>query len=72
MAGARLERMVGHRRLLARANPMSIVYRIHGTSEGTLTLVAADGGAVVRAEAFACAHVHRAKLSDPPQQNVIR
>ena len=39
---------------------------------GRLTCVAADGGATERAEAFACAHVHRAELFDPPQLNAIR
>ena len=37
-----------------------------------LTGVAAGGGAVVRAEALACARVHSAGLSVPPQLNGIR
>jgi hypothetical protein len=39
---------------------------------GRLTGVAADGEAVVRAQAFACAHVQRAVLYDSPQLNAIR
>jgi hypothetical protein len=38
----------------------------------SLTGVAAGGGGVERAEAFACAHVHRAVLYDSPQLNAIR
>ena len=37
-----------------------------------LTGVAAGGGVMERAEAFACAHVHRAVSFNPPQQNAIR
>ena len=37
-----------------------------------LTGIEAGGGAMERAEAFACAHVHRAELFDPPQLNAIR
>jgi hypothetical protein len=37
-----------------------------------LTGVAAGGGVMERAEAFASAHVHRAVLYDPPQLNAIR
>ena len=37
-----------------------------------LTCVAADGEAMVRAQAFACAHVQRAVLFDSPQLNAIR
>lgn len=41
-------------------------------AECRLTGVAAGGGVDERAEAFACAHVHRAQLLEPPQQNAIR
>jgi hypothetical protein len=37
-----------------------------------LTSVAADGEAMVRAQAFACAHVQRAVLYVSPQLNDIR
>jgi len=37
-----------------------------------LTGVAAVGGAMVRAQAFACAHVQGAVLYDSPQLNAIR
>lgn len=39
---------------------------------GSLTCVAADGEAMERAQAFACAHVQRAILFDSPQLNAIR
>jgi hypothetical protein len=48
---------------------------LHSVYVGTphrLTGVAADGGAMERAQAFACAHVQRAGLVDPPQLNAIR
>ena len=37
-----------------------------------LTGVAADAGAMERAQAFACAHVQRAVSFDPAQLNAIR
>jgi hypothetical protein len=37
-----------------------------------LTLVAADGEAMERAQAFACAHVQRAELLESPQVNPVR
>ena len=43
-----------------------------GTYSGYLTPLAADGGAVVRAEALANARVHRAILLDPPQLKLVR
>ena len=45
---------------------------VEGLVTSHLTGIAAGGGAMERAEAFACAHVHRAILFDPPQQNAIR
>ena len=42
------------------------------TYSGYLTPLAADGGAIVRAEALANARVHRALLLDPPQLKPVR